>query len=575
MTLLDALQIINENRKNQVDCSSAFRLALSCGFVPLHFKTFLTAEMVLLRPGVSVEIGEGLFGDLSGSLERLKSESCDASVVVIEWFDLDARLGMRSTGGWETRSLANIVLTVRLQLARIGRALKHLGPVPRIVVGPTLPLPPIFYCRPHHLSSFESELRADLAQFYKDLLSDQVTVISAQAVDMVSAFQSRLNLKSELAIGFPYTMSHADALARVVACEIFGPIRKKGIITDLDDTLWRGVLGEVGVDGICWTLEKNAHIYALFQQFLNSLSGSGTLVAVASKNDPGLVAEALNRPDLLLLKDAVFPVEAGWGPKSESVSRILAAWNISADAVVFIDDSPMELAEVQATFPEMECLAFSGDDPEKFWDFLVKLRHSFGTNDLTTEDSLRVASLKSRANFEVGKESAVNADAFLHAAQAEIVFVTDKSKDPRSFELINKTNQFNLNGVRLTETEWAKVLADSGRFVVKASYKDRYGPLGNVAVLVGSIEDGRIRVHQWVMSCRAFSRRIEHRCLQYLFDRFAVSEVLLHFRPTLRNGPVHEFLAALLGSDPSGDVHLPRSLFERKCPALYHSVRES
>ena len=575
MTLLDALQIINQNRsRRRADRSPSYRLALTCGFVPLHFKTFLTAEMVLLRPGTGVDIAEGLYGDLSGSLERLKPETCDAVVAVIEWSDLDARLGVRSTGGWHPGSLPDVVRTAHLQLQRIGRALKQLGSIPRIVVGPTLPLPPIFYGRPHRLSSSESDLRAGLAQFHRDLLSDRVTVIAAQAVDMVSAFPNRLDLKSELAVGFPYTMSHADALARLVASEICGPVRKKGIITDLDDTLWRGILGEIGVHGVCWTLEKKAHIHALYQQVLNSLAGSGTLVAVASKNDPDLVAEALNRPDLLLSKEAVFPVEAHWGPKSQSVARILAAWNIAADAVVFVDDSTMELAEVQAAFPEMECLAFSRDDPEKAWDLLVGLRDRFGTSDLTREDSLRVESLRSRAAFEVGKESAANADAFLRDAQAEIVFATDKSRDPRPFELINKTNQFNLNGARLTEAEWAEVLANHGRFMVKATYNDRYGPLGEIAVLVGTIDDGRVSVHHWVMSCRAFSRRIEHRCLQYLFQRFEASDVLLHFKPTPRNGPIHEFLAALLGSEPSGDVHLPRSLFEKNCPVLYHSVRE-
>ena len=133
---------------------------------------------------------------------------------------------------------------------------------------------------------------------------------------------------------------------------------KKGLITDLDDTLWRGLLGEEGVAGISWDLDRHSHIHALYQQTLRALAESGVLIAVASKNDPALVTEALARRDLLLPKDCLFPIEVNWKAKSQSVYRILEAWNINADAVVFVDDSPIELAEVQSLFPAIKCLRF-------------------------------------------------------------------------------------------------------------------------------------------------------------------------------------------------------------------------
>jgi FkbH-like protein len=184
-------------------------------------------------------------------------------------------------------------------------------------------------------------------------------------------------------------------------------------------------------------------------------------------------------------------------------------------------------------------------------------------------------SLRSRAEFNTAKDFAADADAFLREAQAEITFATDKSQDARAFELLNKTNQFNLNGLRLTSAEWTETLADDGRFIVKAAYTDRYGPLGNIAVLVGSAENARVTIHHWVMSCRAFSRRIEHRCMRYLIDRFRADEIVLRFQPTPRNGPTQEFLASLLGSETGGgDVLIPAVLFEKNCPVLYHSIRE-
>ena len=576
MKLLEALQVVNENHsRNDTETLPRFQLGLSCGFVPLHFKTFLAAHTITTRPKAKVEIVEGLFGDVPGNLERLSSRKCDAIAAIIEWSDLDARLGVRSTGGWQPANLSDIVSRAELQCNRIFSALKQTTTIPRVVAGPTLPLPPVSYSRSRRLSAFEADLRAVVAKFHQQLLSEGVIVLGPQAVDSVSAPASRLDVKSELAAGFPYTLEHTEALARLVASEVCPPQRKKGLITDLDDTLWRGILGEIGVQGICWTLDRNAHIHSLYQQFLGSLAASGTLLAVASKNDPALVAEAFGREDLLLSKDAVFPVEAHWGAKSQSVARILSAWNVGADSVVFVDDSPMEVAEVQAAFPDMECLVFQRNDSAALWKLLFELRDKFGASELTKEDSLRLESLRSRALFDSARDSTSDPDAFLREAKAEIKFALDKQVDhQRAFELLNKTNQFNLNGARLTESEWGSILADPDRIVLKTVYSDRYGPLGNIAVLVATVQNRKITADYWVMSCRAFSRRIEHCCLRFLLDRFGAEEIALRVRPTPRNGPLQEFLTALTGSEPSGDVVITRAMFERNCPPLYHSVRE-
>src|SRR5437899_13061782 len=111
---------------------------------------------------------------------------------------------------------------------------------------------------------------------------------------------------------------------------------KKGLITDLDDTLWKGLLGEVCPEEVSWDLDHRSHMHGLYQQLLQALSAAGVLIGVASKNDSSLVEKAFQREDLILSRDAIFPMEAHWGPKSESVARILKTWNVAADAVVFI-----------------------------------------------------------------------------------------------------------------------------------------------------------------------------------------------------------------------------------------------
>jgi FkbH-like protein len=522
-----------------------------------------------------VRVTSGLFGDLVGNLERAAGAGHAVVIVALEWADLDARLGLRSSGGWLPDLLPDILQTAQMQTDRIASGIEKLRPASVVLSLPTLPISPIAYTSPNRLSSFEAELREHVAAFTSRVIGEGVVTINPQALDRLSPPTGRHDVKSELLAGFPYTLEHADGLAQLAAAATSARARKKGLITDLDDTLWRGIVGDVGVEALCWSLDQHAQVHGIYQQFLASLAASGILVAVASKNDPAVVQEALARQDLLLSKDRIFPFEVHWSAKSESVGRILQSWNVGADAVVFIDDSPMEIAEVGAAFPEIECHLFPKDDPAKFWDLLLKLREQFATNQLTQEDSLRLSSLRSRAEFTAGFSNNGAGEHFLSSAEAEIAVSTSKTPDARAFELLNKTNQFNLNGVRLTESEWNDLLSDPSRFLLKVSYKDRFGPLGTIAVLAGTTQNGDVSVDHWVMSCRAFSRRIEHQCLRWVFNRFQPDAVSLRYAATPRNGPTQEFLSMLTKDDLSGTpVRISRLAFEESCPLLYHSVRE-
>src|SRR5262249_28895411 len=217
---------------------------------------------------------------------------------------------------------------------------------------------------------------------------------------------------------------------------------KKGLITDLDDTLWRGILGEVGVEGVTWDLDHYSHLHGLYQQLLQSLAEAGVLIGVASKNDPARVGLALKRGDLVIARDRLFPVSVHWGRKSDSVTEILRVWNVGADSVVFLDDSPLELAEVQAAHPGMECLLYPVDDDQAVYALLEQLRDRFGKSRLSEEDQIRLESIRNAAVFsteKVGQEG--TPDGVLAEADAEVTLdFTKEPLDARALELVNKTN---------------------------------------------------------------------------------------------------------------------------------------
>jgi FkbH-like protein len=578
MKLMEAFETLNTKIAEEAE---PLRIALICSFTPLHLQTFLAAHLRLQFPDRKVQINTGLYGDFVGNLERLEKSGDEAAAVVMEWPDLDPRLGIRQLGGWTPADLADICQSAEAQLERVRGVMGRLvstGRITLILSLPTLPLPPLAVTPGWQASSFELELCARMASLGAWAgKTASIRIVNAQALDCCSPPADRFDVTSEILSGFSYSVSHAAALADLMAKLVRNRVPKKGLITDLDDTLWRGILGEVGPEGIAWDMDHHAHIHGLYQQLLNALAAEGVLIAAASKNDPSLVDEAFRIAKPILPADRIFPFQIHWGRKSESVSNILRAWNVGADSVVFVDDSAMEIAEVQSSYPEIECFQFPKGNSKAAYELLQTLRDLFGKSLVVEEDTIRLDTLRRAATARTlsAGGSAGSTESFLGQAEAELRLSFDKNPpDPRALELVNKTNQFNLNGRRYSEAAWRDYLAAPGAFLMIAAYQDKFGPLGKIAVLAGRSQPAAVHVDVWVMSCRAFSRLIEHRCLQQLFERFEVPVITLDFAATPKNGPFQEFLGSFLDGDLRPAAPITRKQFSAKCPRMFHRVKE-
>jgi FkbH-like protein len=572
MKLIDALKLLREEPAPDAPPLEVF---LACGFTPLHLETFLAAHLRQRFPGRRVRLHVGLFGDLIGNITAMGATPREAGAIVFEWADLDPRLALRQLGGWGPGVQRDILATVAAQARRLEDALGRIaGAQPIAVCPPTLPPAPVSYHPGWQAGAFTLELEVIAAQLAAQL--GQLDGIRLVRRDRLPPPNERLDVRAWLNTGFPYRLPHADALAGLLAMLMFPPMPKKGLITDLDDTLWRGIVGDVGPGAVTWDLDHHAQQHGLYQQMLRALAEAGVLVGVASKNQPEVVAEAFRRDDLFLTRDLIFPLEVHWEPKSSSVRRILQAWNVAADSVLFVDDSPIELAEVQTAFPDMELILFPTHDEQAVYALLEHLRDRFGKETITQEDSLRRESLRRATEVVTGlrQSDPASVDRFLGELEAEITL--DFGHDPtdrRAFELINKTNQFNLNGRRYSDGLWREQLDDPASFLVRVSYRDKFGPLGVIAVLAGrTAAEQPPTVASWVMSCRAFSRRIEHQCLQSLFDRFGADTIRFEYQETPRNGPLRDFFAAILDEPPAGTFNLDRARFEDRTPALFHQL---
>src|SRR5262245_53793309 len=215
MKLAEALQIL---RQPAPAGAAPFRVFLACGFTPLHLQTFLGAQLRLHGPEHQVTVQTGLYGDCLGSIERLPDARVEAAAVVLEWSDFDPRLGLRLVGGWGPGGLSDILAAFKARVNRFADALARAADaVPVAICLATLPLPPVAFTPGWQDGAFNLQLREQIGILAARLGANQRTrVVSPQRLDHCSPPAQRLDVRSELAAGFPYRPAHAASVAELL-----------------------------------------------------------------------------------------------------------------------------------------------------------------------------------------------------------------------------------------------------------------------------------------------------------------------------------------------------------------------
>lgn len=577
MKLSEALHKLRQASSRPVTA----RIELLCGFEALHLGSFLRAHYLVgsrRDDGGTLDVATGTYGDLLGNITRAAVSAADAAAVVLEWSDLDPRLSARSVGPWSGHRQGDIIDGVKTRLSALSQGVTQLAARMRCVVcPPTLPLLLGSSTPLAQASEFELHLQHELCEFLVAVSKESlVRVLSSSELSYVSPVSLRHDPRSELSTGFPYRLPHASALAAQLIALLFPRTPMKGLITDLDDTLWRGIVGEVSAAGLAWSQADGAQVHGLYQSQLQQLTEMGVLLGVASKNDVESANAGLARDDLQLDSTRLFPVCASWDDKRHAIAQCLATWNISADAVVFVDDSQLELDLARAAFPELTCLRFDAQDPAAVLQLLRQLRMLFGRDVVSPEDELRSASIRASAAFQADLDQSFDSKDLLRQVGGELTLSYDTDVDAlRGLQLLNKTNQFNLNGERLNETQWESYLTEPSRFALAAAYRDKYGSLGNVGVMAGTREADALVVRHWVLSCRALSRQLEHHMLHAVGQLAPDLPVRLAFVRTQKNAPLKGFLESLgLDLNSRGPLELSPDVLSRALDGeLPHTVR--
>ncbi len=352
----------------------------------------------------------------------------------------------------------------------------------------------------------------------------------------------------------PYSAEGLDALAallrRVIAAA--RTPRHKCVVLDCDNTLWGGIIGEDGIDGIALGPDHPGSAFVAFQDALLSLHDRGVILALCSKNNEADVLQVLDgHPFQVLKREHLSATRVNWEDKVGNLIALAEELNIGLDAMIFIDDSAFECALIRERLPEVRVIQAPPDPLE-----LARLIERLDGLDLlewSQEDAKRSSMYRAAAARTRARTAFASIDDYLRSLEMRLELAwTGPAQVPRVAQLTRKTNQFNLTTRRYGEQDIAAFLARDDAFVLHTHLADRFGDYGLTGVLILCKEETDLHIDTFLISCRIIGRKVEDAMVAWLL-RFAEAEGLTRvvgdYLPTAKNQQTQD-LYPRLGFEP-------------------------
>ncbi|MEV6663876.1 SDR family NAD(P)-dependent oxidoreductase [Streptomyces nigra] len=506
------------------------RLALAATFALGNLPAMCEAALGSAAPGVPVTVAEAPYHQVPAALRDPSGVFADpaatAGVVLLRAADL------QRFGPVDDAQLAEL----RGVYAAAVRAAAERTPTPLIVgILPSTPAE-------ERLTRWERDITADLAQV------PGVAVLGPDVWTRHHTVEQPFDERTEQLAHLPFTAPFQAAVALRLAETVRAAHRPapKVIAVDGDETLWGGVAGETGPEGVELGDERG-----LLARRLLQWRAAGVLLVLVSNNDEDTVRAVLDRPDSLLKAEHFSVVSAAWEPKPDRLAEAARTLGLGLDSFLFLDDNPAEIARMRATVPQalsVTCPA-AGELPaflDRLWPVVPRAA--------TAEDVLRARFYAQERERDAVREE-TGFEEFLEQLRLEVDVraLTDGDVD-RAEQLVRRTNQFTLR-VRSADGGDVRRWREHGE-VWTASARDRFGDYGQIGLLALYQEGDRLDVTAWLLSCRALGRGVEERLLEWLAGRaeeLGCAKVRLTAERTPRNTPARRLLAALGGGDPDDD----------------------
>jgi len=369
----------------------------------------------------------------------------------------------------------------------------------------------------------------------------------------------------------PYSLRAIKAIAKEIGAieRAYQGKRKKCLAVDLDNTIWGGVVGEDGINGIVLGPVKEGARFMNIQKRLKELKNTGVVLAVVSKNNPEEALNAIrNHPNMILHEDDFVEILANWKPKSENIRQLSADLNIGVDAIVLLDDNPVEREEVRANLPNVMVIEpryakeiFDEDIVNSFAEYFLVLK-------LTNEDKVKTEQYRGEFRRKEVLSSSRTLEEYLERLEIHVHLRKAKNQDiDRIAQLTQKTNQFNLTSKRYTSETVRDFLAQTDMIIYVVESSDKYGSYGEISTIIIRVEKDNATVDTFLMSCRAMGRTIEFALLKIVENELyenGVRRMIGLYKPTEKNKPVEGFYEKngyrLLYKDSEGVYHYTKEL---------------
>lgn len=334
---------------------------------------------------------------------------------------------------------------------------------------------------------------------------------------------------------------YGEMVARILAAR--QGLSRKCLVLDLDNTLWGGVIGDDGLNGI--VVGQGSALgegFVALQSFAKDLAKRGVILAVCSKNDMANAVEPfVKHPDMVLRREDFASFYANWSDKASNIRAIANEISIGLDSLVFLDDNPFERTLIRQELP-MVAVPEVSDEPAEMLRALTDAGY-FESISITEEDRTRQKQYEINAQRAAVKASSSDMEGYLASLDMKLMASQfDAISLQRVVQLINKTNQFNLTTKRYTVEEVQEVIDSPDSFGLHLRLVDRFGDNGIIAVVIGRMQpDRRVALDTWLMSCRVLGRKVEEATLEVVVreaQRRGALALIGEYRKTAKNDMV-------------------------------------
>lgn len=325
--------------------------------------------------------------------------------------------------------------------------------------------------------------------------------------------------------------------------------RKKIIVLDLDNTLWGGVIGEDGIEGIELSNHKEGERFYDFQRQILEMKNRGVVLAVNSKNNTDEALNAMEKhPNMLLRPDDFVSLKINWNDKASNIKEISSELNLTEGSFIFIDDNPIERSIVSGECPDVTVPDFPQDTTtlrsfaeEVYFRYCRPLR-------LLDEDLKKTQMYKNEAKRKQELSNSLDLDEYI--SKLEICVDIHKMRpeeQERVVQLCNKTNQFNVTTKRYTASDIKRMSDDDGADIYVVYSKDKYGDNGLISVLIVKYHNDHAEIDTFLMSCRVMGRKLENIIMNELIKSFPehIEKIIASYIPTAKNAPVKDLFDRL------------------------------